>query len=73
MLNHHPNALFYELTRQFLIPLFVFIGFFDSSLFVLIFTTSFIYMLGLLAWTLISVFKINDQHEDFFNYQMNNK
>ena len=72
-LNHHPNALFYELTRQFLIPFFVFIGFFDSSLFVLIFTTSFLYMLGLLAWTLISVFKINDQHEDFSNYQMNNK
>ena len=72
-LNHHPNALFYELTRQFLIPFFVFIGFFDSSLFVLIFTASFIYMLGLLVWTLISVFKINDQHEDFSNYQMNNK
>ena len=72
-LNHHPNALFYELTRQFLIPFCVFIGFFDSSLFVLIFTASFIYMLGLLAWTLISFFKINDQHGDFSNYQMNNK
>ena len=32
-LNHHPNALFFELTRQFLIPIFVFIGFFFIRLY----------------------------------------
>ena len=69
VLNHKKNAFYLELTRQFLLPIAVFLGFIKSPEISIILSLCIPYMIFLSIWTLIIISKSKKGGEPLSRYQ----
>ena len=70
VLNHKKNAFYLELTRQFLLPIAVFLGFIKSPEINIILSLCILYMIFLSIWTLIIISKSKKGGEPLSGYQL---
>ena len=70
VLNHKKNAFYFELLRQFLLPVAVFLGFIKSPEISIILSLCIPYMIFLSIWTLIIISKSKKGGEPLSGYQL---